>query len=96
MTAPLAAILANPFNGKLLLPRPIAEQIESLEARITLIKLNLPYADHGAYGQDQLKISRLTAELEGLDRKQEREQARVEAADLRKQAAANSSKGGLI
>ena len=77
----LAAILANPFNGKLILPRSLEDRIESLEANITLIRINLPYADHGAYGQDQLKISRLTAELEGL---------------YRKQAAENSSKGGLI
>lgn len=45
------------------------ERIDALRAEIKDLHENLKYADHGAYGQDCMKIDRLEIELIELLRK---------------------------
>jgi len=44
----------------------VINELTSKRRQIVTLKENLKYADHGAYGQDQEKISRLEREVEQL------------------------------
>lgn len=49
----------------------IAEQIAAKQAAVRSLEEGLPYADHGAYGQDKQRIAKLLAEIRQLRAQQE-------------------------
>jgi len=49
----------------------IEQQIARKQAEIRSLEEGLPYADHGAYGQDKARISRMHEEIRKLRAQQE-------------------------
>jgi hypothetical protein len=55
----------------------IERAIASTRAAIKSLQEGLPYADHGAYGQDRERIRKLRQELAGLKNKEQDDARRV-------------------